>query len=99
MLYLLMIFQDILGFILLNFKYEVFDKFVEFKTIVENIFTSKIKHFQSDGGKEFVNSCFLKLFASNGIMHRISCPHTLEQNGLAERKHRHIINIIRTLLC
>jgi Integrase core domain len=60
----------------LKFKYEVFDKFVEFKAIVENIFASKIKHFQSDGGKEFVNSSFSKLFASNGIMHRISCPHT-----------------------
>ncbi|KAI5352788.1 hypothetical protein L3X38_005680 [Prunus dulcis] len=33
-----------------------------------------------------------------GIHHRLSCPHTLEQNGLAERKHRRISEMARTLL-
>lgn len=31
-------------------------------------------------------------------MHRFSCPHTPQQNGLAERKHRHIADMGRTLL-
>ncbi|KAG8500106.1 hypothetical protein CXB51_003624 [Gossypium anomalum] len=33
-----------------------------------------------------------------GILHRVSCPHTSEQNGVAERKHRHIVETGLTLL-
>ena len=31
-------------------------------------------------------------------MHKISCPHTPQQNGLAERKHRHIVEVGLSLL-
>nr|KUM46783.1 hypothetical protein ABT39_MTgene6238 [Picea glauca]QHR87313.1 hypothetical protein Q903MT_gene1323 [Picea sitchensis] len=30
--------------------------------------------------------------------HQRSCPHTPEQNGVAERKHRHIMETARSLL-
>lgn len=33
-----------------------------------------------------------------GILHRVICPHTHEQNGVVERKHRHITEIGLTLL-
>jgi transposase InsO family protein len=33
-----------------------------------------------------------------GIQQRFSCPHTPQQNGLAERKHRHIATMTRSLL-
>ncbi|KAB2625402.1 hypothetical protein D8674_017062 [Pyrus ussuriensis x Pyrus communis] len=35
---------------------------------------------------------------STGIQHHLSGPHTPQQNGLAERKHRHIADMTRTLL-
>lgn len=51
---------------------------------------------QSDWGGEFQGlSGFLK---ENGIHHRVSCPHTPQQNGLAERKHRHIVETGLALL-
>lgn len=37
-------------------------------------------------------------FALFGIIHETSCPHTPEQNGVAERKHGHIIETAITLL-
>ncbi|KAG8489617.1 hypothetical protein CXB51_017591 [Gossypium anomalum] len=36
--------------------------------------------------------------ANHGILHRLSCPHTSEQNGVAERKHRYIVETGLTLL-
>jgi hypothetical protein len=41
----------------------------------------------------------LILFFTNiGTMHNVSCPHTHQQNGVAERKHRHIIEVGLSLL-
>ena len=37
-------------------------------------------------------------FNKNGIIHRISCPYTHEQNGLSERKIRHIVDTGLTLM-
>lgn len=47
------------------------------------------------GGEYITLNSFL---TTHGIQHRISCPHTPEQNGLAERKHRHIVDMGFTLL-
>ncbi|KAG8480392.1 hypothetical protein CXB51_025103 [Gossypium anomalum] len=33
-----------------------------------------------------------------GIKHRITCPHTSEQNGVAERRHRQVVDMDLTLL-
>lgn len=36
-------------------------------------------------------------FNKDGILHRILCPYTHEQNGLSERKIRHIVDMGLTL--
>jgi histone deacetylase 1/2 len=48
------------------------------------------------GGGEYhnLNAFFNKL----GITHRVSCSHTHQQNGVAERKHRHIVETGLALL-
>ncbi|GKE45226.1 putative RNA-directed DNA polymerase [Tanacetum coccineum] len=38
---------------------------------------------------------FLK---EKGIIHQTSCAYTPQQNGIAERKHRHLLNVSRSLL-
>jgi hypothetical protein len=44
---------------------------------------------QSDwGGKCFTLNKYL---SEQGITHRISCPHTHQQNGAIGRKHQHIV--------
>ena len=58
-------------------------------------FDSKIIAVQSDwGGYEKLNSFFQTL----GIPHHVSCPHPHQQNGSAERKHQHIVEVGLALL-
>ena len=51
---------------------------------------------QTDWGGEYekLNSFFQK----HGISHHVSCPHAHQQNGSAERKHRHIVEVGLALL-
>lgn len=72
--------------------------FINCIVLVENQFQTIVKMVQSDGGDEFVNSVFKTCFQSNGITHRLSCPGTPEQNGMAERRHRQIVEIALTLM-
>jgi histone deacetylase 1/2 len=46
------------------------------------------------GEYEKINSFFQRI----GISHHVSCPHAHQQNGSAERKHRHIVEVGLALL-
>jgi len=35
---------------------------------------------------------------SKGILHQTTCPYSPQQNGVAERKNRHILEVTRSLL-
>jgi len=81
---------------LLKQKSEVSQVFKDFQNFVERKFNRKIIHMQTDWGGEYerLNSFFRQL----GISHRVSCPHTHQQNSRAERKHRHIVEVGLSLL-
>ena len=77
-------------------KTDVLNTFTEFHKKAERQFSQKICTFQSDWGGEFQS--LNKYLKSYGIHHRVSCPYTPEQNGTAERKHRHLIETSLALL-
>ncbi|PKU65522.1 Retrovirus-related Pol polyprotein from transposon TNT 1-94 [Dendrobium catenatum] len=79
-------------------KTEVFNVFTAFKNQIEKYTSRSIKMIRTDGGTEYVNHTFTQYMRTHGITHQISCPYTPEQNGVAERKHRHILETSRTLL-
>lgn len=66
--------------------------------MVETQFSTKLKSFRSNGGGEFTSSAFKLFLTTHGIHHQVSCPYTPQQNGLVERKHRHLIETSITLL-
>ncbi|KAJ0539688.1 putative RNA-directed DNA polymerase [Helianthus annuus] len=54
--------------------------------------------FRSDNRTEFVNNQ-MSLFCKNkGIIHQTTCAYTPQQNGIIERKHRHLLNMARALM-
>lgn len=82
----------------LKTKAEVPAKYIIFSNMVHNQFNAKIKILRTDNGGEFVNTTMQDFLNSQGTIHQRSCPHTPEQNGVAERKHRHLIETIVALL-
>ena len=61
-------------------------------------FSAKTDIFQCDGGGEFQSHEFISHLEKCGILRQISCPYTPAQNGVVERKHRHIVETGLTLL-
>ncbi|KAJ0627129.1 putative RNA-directed DNA polymerase [Helianthus annuus] len=83
---------------LMKNKSEVFENLKGFVNIVKTQFHQSVKCFRSDNGSEFVNNQ-MKLFCNeHGIVHQTSCAYTPQQNGIVERKHRHLLNVTRALL-
>lgn len=67
--------------------------FIAFHKLVEKQIGKSVKIFQSDGSGEFSKKEFFDYLSDHGIAHRLSCLGTPEQNGVAERKHRHIVEL------
>lgn len=83
---------------LLKSKDEVFDVFQSFVNIVHTQFGKCVKIIRNDNGTEFVNNKMDLLCNSKGILHQTTCVYTPQQNGIVERKHRHLLNVARSLL-
>jgi len=82
----------------LKHKSNVLECFIKFKCLMENLLSCKLKRLQTSGGGEFTSHHFKQHLSTHGILHRITCPHTSQQNGIAERKHRHVIETGLALL-
>ncbi|XP_010422526.1 PREDICTED: uncharacterized protein LOC104707795 [Camelina sativa] len=74
---------------------------VSFKTslnYVTNHFNAKIKVLRSDNGGEYTGHRFKEHLAKHGILHQTSCPYTPQQNGVAERKNRHLMEVALSIM-
>lgn len=65
--------------------------------MVQNIYYSTVKILRIDNSCEFFNTQMTDLLQSLGIIHQSSCVYTPRQNGVAKRRHRHILNVARAL--
>lgn len=79
-------------------KNEVFNIFKNFLSFVENQHGCKIKTLRTDNGTEYCNKQFDAFTAKHGILHQRTVPHTPEQNGVAERMNRTILEKVRCML-
>lgn len=66
--------------------------------MVETQFNKKIKILRSDNGGEYISHAFSSFLDQLGILHQTTCLGTPEQNGVAERENRHLLEVARALL-
>jgi transposase InsO family protein len=82
----------------LNSKDEVFSKFKEFKALIENIYERKIKIPRSDNGGEYTSKEFVKFRKYVGIKRELTTPYNPQQNGVAKRNNRTIMEAVKTMI-
>ena len=76
-------------------KDQVFEKFYEWKAMVERSTGQKLKAIHTDNGGEFTSSEFEAHLQAEGVKHELTKP---EQNGVAECMNRTHVETIRSLL-
>ncbi|GJV12554.1 putative ribonuclease H-like domain-containing protein [Tanacetum coccineum] len=69
-----------------------------FITEIENQLDHKVKVIQCDNGTEFKNNVMNQFCEMKGIQRELSVARTPQQNGVAERKNRTLIEAARTML-
>lgn len=73
-------------------KIELFSTFQNFYNLINTQFNKSIKTIHSNSGEEYISDK-LSTFLSEK-----ECPHTPQQNGVVERKNRHILECVRAFL-
>ena len=78
-------------------RYELFYHFCAFCAEIHTQFHVYVQNMRSDNAKEYISKQFQSFMLQNGI-YQTFCVDTPAQNGVAERKNRHLLEIARTLL-
>src|SRR5690606_38013407 len=62
---------------------------------VTNHYNASVKVLRSDNGGEYTSNAFKSHL---GIVHQTSCLYTPQQNGVAERKNKHLMEVARSMM-
>ncbi len=95
-------------------KSDTFDCFKRYHTYVEKQIGSKIKSInvikrtyktvdelkalRTDNGGEYLSNEFKSYLEKHGIQHQLTIAYTPQQNGVAERMNRTLMDVVRSLL-
>ncbi|KAL4018546.1 hypothetical protein IC575_022144 [Cucumis melo] len=76
----------------LKHRSELSRTYIEFANMIRTQFSCPIKTLRTDNALEYKDSTLLSFLSQQGTLVQRSCPHTSQQNGRVERKHRHILD-------
>ena len=78
---------------LMKEKSEISTIFQSFYSMISTQFQSKIQVFKTDNARDYFNSILGFYLSKHDIVHISSCVDTPQQNGVAERKNRHLLEV------
>ena len=82
---------------LMKQRSELYSIFKSFYMEIKTQFNASLHIFRSDNVHEYFHTSLSQFFYDHGIIHQSSCPHTPQQNGVAERKMHHLLEVTRAL--
>ena len=77
-------------------KSETFGKFKEFMAEDEKKLGKSLKTLRSDRGGEYLDTEFKDRLLEHGILSQLTTPGTPQQNGVAERRNRTLLDMVRS---
>ena len=82
---------------LMKERSELYSIFKSFYREIKTQFNALLRIFWFDNAREYFHTSLSQFFDDHGIIHQSSCPHTPQQNGVAERKMRNLLEVTRAL--
>ena len=76
-------------------RFELYQIYRDFIKMIETRFSKPIKVFRFDNAQEYKAHEFTSILYQFGTIPHSSCAGTSQQNGRAERKLRHILDVVR----
>ncbi|CAI5469348.1 unnamed protein product [Closterium sp. Yama58-4] len=73
-------------------------EFQKWLVLVERQTKRSVLQLRSDRGGEFLGKAFTAFVDGKGIVHDLTCPYTPQQNDMAEREMRPVVESVRTML-
>lgn len=83
---------------LLEHKSEVFKVFQDFVAKSETHFNLKIAYLNCDNGGEYLSNEFKSFCVQKGIQYHLTVPYTPQQNSIAERMNRTLLEKARAMI-
>lgn len=83
---------------LMKNKSDVFDRFKTWKNLIERQTGMTVKTLRTYNGLEFCNENMNQFFEFNCIRRHKTVPYTPQQNGIAERINRTLLERIRSMI-
>jgi len=79
-------------------RYELPQIYINFAKIIQTRFSKIIKKNRPDITMDYCTSKLLYCFGEQGTLFDFFCPYTSQQNGCAERKYCHILDLVCVML-
>ena len=79
-------------------KSEINLLFQNFHKMVCSQYNAQVQVLRSDNGGEYLSFELKRYLEAHEIIHQTTCSDTPQQNGVAERKNRHLLEVVRASL-
>src|SRR4051812_42434615 len=82
---------------LISHKSEALKYFEACLNEVENKLERKVKTLRTNWGREYLSDQFKELCEKKEIVRQLTMPYTPQQNGVAERRNKMLMDIVRSM--